>query len=857
MAFKKISTTTSTIDTPESLLHDLRGKKIKGPLSHQADMWRKYLSEGVDKEDIALELPTGSGKTLVGLILAEWRRIKYKERIVYLCPTNQLVHQVAEQAEEKYGLSVTKFVGKISDYPIPLKAEYQGANKIAITSYSALFNTNSFFKDADIIILDDAHASENYISSLWSLEINRYDEVSKDLFLAFSNLIKDDISKINYERMTNEERNDDLIDKLPISVFNKHQDSITSLLDTYCNNNILQYPWKMLKDNLFSCQCYISRNQILIRPLIPPTKTFAPFSNAKQRIYMSATLGKGGDLERLTGVKNIYRLPIPEGWDKQGIGRRFFMFPELSLEKDERDIFLEKLIKSTERSVVLTKDFNSSEKFKEFIQNKVGFDIFDAKQIEESKKDFISSSNASAIIANRYDGIDFSEDEARLLIIDNLPTSTNLQEKFLMSKMTAKELLNERILTRIVQAMGRCTRSPNDYSIVVILGEQLVSYFLPDDQRKLLHPELQAELDFGIEQSKEITEDDLLENADMFLNQTQDWIDVDKDIITIRNSKEQVTPDYIKNLENSVKYEIEFQYKMWQSDFNGAIDCARNVLKELNNPKLKGYRALWNYLAGSSSFLANSSVLSSEFFSNAMKGAPALTWMVNLSKSTGVETNQFIDESDLNEIVENFEQTIKKLGVTSNTKYDKEEKFILEGINQTEAKKFEEAQKRLGLLIGYNAGNIENDASPDPWWILSEDICIVFEDHSEGNAEFFNATKARQVATHDNWIRENLPVKKDIEIIKVLITPLLKANIGALPHLKDVYYWSLGDFRAWSCHVLSELRKARNEYNLEGDLFWRENTKDKYKNNCLSPDSLVKKIKSTIAYDFFKSNESI
>jgi len=856
MAFKKTRIKKVIIDTPEALLHDLRAKTIKGPISHQADMWRKYLEEGLDKSDIALQLPTGSGKTLVGLILAEWRRQKYKEKVVYLCPTNQLVYQVVDKAENEYGLKVAKFVGSSRDYPVSIKSDYESADKIAITSYSALFNTNSYFKDADIIILDDAHSAENYISKLWSLEINKHNENSKVLFQAFSNLIKEDIAPIEYERMISIDSNDDWIDKLPITTFLKCFDSISSLLDTYCINNEMSYSWKMIKDNLIACQCYISTNQILIRPMIPPTQTHQPFMNAKQRIYMSATLGNGGDLERLTGVKNIYRLPIPDGWNVQGIGRRFFLFPERSLNtKENINSFLENVMKASGRSVVLTKDFPSSEKFKKFVKETIKYKSFDAKAIEESKQEFIKNENAVAIIANRYDGIDFAEEEARTLILFDLPTSTNLQENFFVSRMGANELLNERILTRVIQAMGRCTRSPTDYSLVIVLGEKLVSYLLHERKRKLLHPELQAELEFGIEQSKNETLDSFLENINDFLGQTENWFEADKDIIAMRNELEKDEPPYIQNLQSSVKYEVEYQYKIWQTDYTGAIDEARNVLKELTAPELRGYRALWNYLAGTASILDNQNNLAKKFFENAMKSAPALKWMVTLAQKSGIESSQYIEDSDLNAIIEKFEQQIRNFGLTTNRKYDKEEQFILDGILNGNAKEFEEAQKRLGILIGFDAGNIENDASPDPWWILSDDLCIVFEDHSDGSTEYFSATKARQATTHDNWIRENLPVKENIEIIKVLITPVKKAHQGAFPHLKDVYLWSLTDFRDWTTKIIGELRISRNEYDSEGDLFWRVNIKDRYIKNKLSPKLLVEKIKSVVAYDFFKSNE--
>ena len=39
-----------------------------------------------------------------------------------------------------------------------------------------------------------------------------------------------------------------------------------------------------------------------------------------------------------------------------------------------------------------------------------------------------------------------------------------------MLRVTAQFLLDDRILTRLVQGFGRCTRSPNDYAAVIVLG---------------------------------------------------------------------------------------------------------------------------------------------------------------------------------------------------------------------------------------------------------------------------------------------------------------------------------------------------------------------------------------------------
>src|SRR5437899_3293081 len=67
----------------------------------------------------------------------------------------------------------------------------------------------------------------------------------------------------------------------------------------------------LIRDHLYACHMYLAPRQILIRPLIPPTRTHIPFAGARQRLYMSATLGEAGELERLTGTNKLVRLPVP------------------------------------------------------------------------------------------------------------------------------------------------------------------------------------------------------------------------------------------------------------------------------------------------------------------------------------------------------------------------------------------------------------------------------------------------------------------------------------------------------------------------------------------------------------------
>jgi hypothetical protein len=55
----------------------------------------------------------------------------------------------------------------------------------------------------------------------------------------------------------------------------------------------------------------------------------------------------------------------------------------------------------------------------------------------------------------------------------------------------------------------------------------------------------------------------------------------------------------MQQLAAAVKYEIAFQTALWQEDYTAAMEAAREVIGLIIDPGLRGYRALWNYLAGS------------------------------------------------------------------------------------------------------------------------------------------------------------------------------------------------------------------------------------------------------------------
>lgn len=864
MPFKLTRHSNISTETPEALYRDYRNRKIQGLLAHQADIIREYHKQALDTPDVALQLSTGSGKTLVGLLIGEWRRQRFQEKVVYLCPTRQLVNQVVEKSVDEYGIKANAFIDKQAEYGPNIKAEYRNAETLSVTTYSGLFNTNSFFDDASVIILDDAHAAENYIAKYWSLIIER--KAHKLLFESVVSVIRSIISPSNYSRLNSMFPDLDIqwIEKIPTPDLYDLLPELTALLDEQTVNFDLKYPWSVLRDHLLACHIYISFNAILIRPVIPPTRTHQPFSQAKQRLYMSATLGEGGELERLSGVDKIVRLPVPEGWGKQGIGRRLFFFPERALDEESALNLTIEMIKTTGRSLVLVPDNTTEKGLSTEISERTDYEIFNAAQIEESKKTFISKEKAVAVVANRYDGIDLAGDECRLLIVKDLQRATNLQEKFLVTRLAAGVLLNDRILTRIVQAVGRCTRSATDYAAVIILGNDLNKILLDWDRRKFLHPEFQAEIEFGIEESKGVEESAFLDNFRIFLEHKEEWNSADETIVSLRDSLQQEKLPAMDKLIAAVPHEVKYQYALWNSDFEAAVAECRAVLTSLNGDDVRGYRAFWNYLAGSAAWMgAKSGIASMESmardnFKRAASTAPEVVWFSRLSRlSLENDINSQVDNR-LIRVIEGLETQLEKLGTANDRKFESEVKVILENLNkdsEEDFKKFEDAHERLGRLLGYEAGNSTSNAAPDPWWIAGDNLCIVFEDHSGGSQKtILGANKVREAASHPNSIKAKFPHLQNAEIIPVMITPCTKIEDGAIPHTQDVCYWNREEFRDWAARAIAVVRDLRRSFPGEADLEWRKRAMQEYKDAGIDPISLVEKLRKHKLRDLPRPN---
>lgn len=279
-------------ESPTALFSELTGRAPSVPFlwAHQNEILEAYNDKHLNTQDIALELPTGTGKTLIGLLIAEFRRRRLEDRALYLAPTRQLAHQVGGLARQ-YGIPAE----------VCLAPAYEGMNRwmlggrIAVTVYSSLFNVNPVFGIPNTIILDDAHAAEDYLADHWTVTVPR----DSDAFQPLLEFVRPAIDEYRLADLLDDGARFTVrydVDLVPTPSWWPHVDAIRELLDHHLARTDERFSWSVIRNHLQGCFLLLSWGHIAFRPLVPPTQTLDEFREADQCRYMSATLGAGVSL---------------------------------------------------------------------------------------------------------------------------------------------------------------------------------------------------------------------------------------------------------------------------------------------------------------------------------------------------------------------------------------------------------------------------------------------------------------------------------------------------------------------------------------------------------------------------------
>lgn len=233
---------------PREIFMSLPKNKYGYARDVQTEVWKKWYEQRDQKNSI-IKMNTGSGKTIVGLLILQSCLNESKGPAIYVVPDSYLAQQVCSEAKALGILAVTDR----DDY------NYNENNAILVTTIHALINGRSVFGmrgsnnyPIGCVLLDDVHACLDIITSQFSIKIPSDHELYGKMIETFADSWKsyDHTSYINIVEMKDYQK----IALLPFWIWQNKKDPIFRLLKMYDNpddnNNFIYFNLPLLQDCL-------------------------------------------------------------------------------------------------------------------------------------------------------------------------------------------------------------------------------------------------------------------------------------------------------------------------------------------------------------------------------------------------------------------------------------------------------------------------------------------------------------------------------------------------------------------------------------------------------------------------------
>jgi len=463
------------------------------------------IERNIDNKFFILNLPTGSGKSLIAETIAlnnsstiitktkylqeqylkEFEYHNIKGMANYICEHNCHYNSV-ECAEKKNEKCKEK-----CPYIIARNNFKQSSKRL--TNFSYFFRTHLKKEEkTEFLIIDEAHNfGEELISSL-TLTFDYYKllEMFEGYMLPKVNVYAEQHintikEKIIYMEETGKFNDNDIspfINDLLSETFGvldtekayeklKNKDlnfflemkSLSEGLEKLENKNIIKYE----KTNLD--EVYV------IQPVFPSQLKEFWMDKAEKFIFMSATIGSKDYFEKELGIKDSIYYEVESPFPKEN--RKIIYRPSYNFVYREKEEALSILLKIIDRIVENHKDENGIIHTPSF---SLAWDI--KKNSKHGRKMVIPNSpmevekykgKGKIIVGpNFYEGVDFKDDYARWQIISKMPYTeiTNPYVKYRMN--VDKDWYNNNTLKRLEQTIGRIVRSKDDYGITYIFDKQ-------------------------------------------------------------------------------------------------------------------------------------------------------------------------------------------------------------------------------------------------------------------------------------------------------------------------------------------------------------------------------------------------
>lgn len=220
---------------------------------------------------------------------------------------------------------------------------------------------------------------------------------------------------------------------------------------------------------------------------------------------MSATIGEPSDLCRRLGVRKIEKIPILPNLSETTSGRRLLIMNRIEDKEIATKVGTSIMtsLKKHPKSVWMCTSNNEAIKLSQIVSEwlnengLVGHNSWILSSLGDEIDQFKSSNNGHLFVAGRFDGMDFQGDECRLVVLFTLPRAINIQEEFLCAYLRDAGFMKRRLNQRIIQALGRCNRTHDDYAVYILADKRFATHFGRESNKEGLPKNIVAEIDMA------------------------------------------------------------------------------------------------------------------------------------------------------------------------------------------------------------------------------------------------------------------------------------------------------------------------------------------------------------------------
>ncbi len=284
---------------PEKIYESADRASDTGPLRPaQISVLQEWFADRRTLKDLIIKMHTGQGKTLIGLLILQSKLNETGEPALYICPNNNLVQQTLTQAK-RFGIQCCT----TTDGDIP--EAFTDAVQILVTTVQKVFNGITKFGlgprslNVGAMVMDDCHACIDAIHDNIKITLKRDHAAYQPLLAIFGPDLKEqgagtfaEVEQGDYKTFL----------PVPYWAWVTHQNSVAGILAKQAKTDAVKFAWPLIKDILAHCNCIISGSSIEIEPHLPPLDHFGSYTNAKHRVFMSATVTNDAFLVKGLGL---------------------------------------------------------------------------------------------------------------------------------------------------------------------------------------------------------------------------------------------------------------------------------------------------------------------------------------------------------------------------------------------------------------------------------------------------------------------------------------------------------------------------------------------------------------------------